>query len=65
MVMGWKDGLDVRTLASKLARLSSNPDPAINCHPGISQAGSFVNMCAVPWIDIKLASHLPALVVGR
>ena len=36
---GWLDGLEVRTLTSKLLSLGSNPEPAINCQPGVSQAG--------------------------
>ena len=30
---------EVGTLASKLSILDLNPDPAINCHPVVSQAG--------------------------
>ena len=44
----------VSTFASKMSRLGLNPDPAINCHPSVSQAGPFINVCAVPRIDIKL-----------
>ena len=36
---GWQDGLEVCTLISKLSSLGLNPDPAINCHPGVPQAG--------------------------
>ena len=32
---GWQDGLDVCTLASELSSLGSNPDLAINGHPGV------------------------------
>ena len=39
---------------SKLSSLGLNPDPAINCHLGVSQAGWFINVCAVPWMDVKL-----------
>jgi len=31
-----------------LCSLDLNPDPAINCHPGVSQVGWFINVCAVP-----------------
>ena len=34
----WQGGLEVRTLASKSSSLGSNPDAAINCHSGVSQA---------------------------
>ena len=34
-LIGWPR---VRTLASKLSSLGLNPDPAINWHPGVSQA---------------------------
>ena len=30
-----REGLEVRTLAYKLASLGWNPDPAINCHPDV------------------------------
>ena len=39
---GWYDGrdsLEVRTLASKPSSLGLNPDTAVNCRPGASQAG--------------------------
>ena len=56
---GWQDGLEVLTLFSKLSSLGLNPGPCINYHPGVSQAGSFINVCAVPRMDVKL-SILPA-----
>ena len=36
--LGWQDGLEGCTLASKLSSLGSNPDAAINCHPGVSKS---------------------------
>ena len=39
--MGWQDGQELCPLALKLCILGLNPDPAINCHPVVSQAGSF------------------------
>ena len=36
---GLQDGLSVRTLTVKLSSLGLNPDPAINCHPSVLQAG--------------------------
>ena len=36
---GWQDGLEVRTLTSKLSSLGFNHDRAINCHPGVLQVG--------------------------
>jgi len=39
LIWGWQDGLEVRSLTSKLFSLGSNLDPAINCHLGVSQAG--------------------------
>ena len=44
-----QDGLEVCTLSS---------------NPSDSQAGWFINVCAVPWMDVKRMSHLPALVCG-
>ena len=32
-----------------------NLDPALKYHPGISQAGRFINECAIPQMDVKLA----------
>ena len=37
--VGWQDGLEVHTFASKLSSLGLNLDPAINWHLGVSQAG--------------------------
>ena len=62
LVCGWEDGLEVCTLASELSSLGFNPDPtischlkpAMNCHPGVSQAGLFINVCAIPWMVVKL-----------
>ena len=48
----------------KPSSLGLNPDPAINCHPGVSQAGWFINVCAVPRMDVKCVSRLPAFVGG-
>ena len=59
---GWQYGLEVRTLASNL--LSLGPEPAINCHPGVSQAGWFINVSPFSWMDVKWVSHLPAFVGG-
>ena len=50
----WQDGLEVRTLTSKLSSLGLNPDPAINYHPGVSQAGRFILLWAFPRMDVKL-----------
>ena len=36
---GEQDSLEVRTLTCKLSSLGMNPKAAINCHPGVSQAG--------------------------
>ena len=38
---------------SKLSRKGSNPDPPMDCHPGVSQAGWFINVCAVSLMDMK------------
>ena len=48
LAQGWQDGLTVCTLASKLSHLGLNPDPAINCHPSISQAGWWINVWGHP-----------------
>ena len=50
---------------TKLSGLGLNPDLAINCHHIASQAGRFINVCAIPWMDVNWASHLPAFVGGR
>ena len=63
--LGWKDGLGIRTLTTKLSSLGSNPDPARNCHPGVSQEGWFINVRVIPRMDVKRASPLSALVSGR
>ena len=47
-------------MASKPSRLGSDPDPAIDSHPGVSQARRFVNVCAVPRMAVKRASRLLA-----
>ena len=57
---GWPEGTH-----TKLSSLSLNPDQAINCHPGVSQAGKFIDACAVSQMDDKLLYHLRALVCGR
>jgi len=54
IAQGSQDGLAVCTLTYKLSSLGLNRDPAINHHPGVSQAGRFISACAVPRIDIKL-----------
>ena len=36
LMAGWLRRMHTR---SKLSSLGLNPDPAINCHPGVSQAG--------------------------
>ena len=46
--IGWQDNLDVRTLASQLFSPGLNLDQDINCHPGVSQVGRFINVCAIP-----------------
>ena len=38
----------------KLSSEGLNPNPAINRHPGISQAGWLLNVCAIPPMDDKL-----------
>ena len=38
----------------KLSSLGLNPDPAINCHSGVSQAGWFISACAALEMDVKL-----------
>ena len=53
-LVGWQDGQEVRTLTSKLSRLGWTHDPALNCHPSVSQAGWYINTCAIPGMDIKL-----------
>ena len=63
-LLGCQNGLEVGTLPSKLSSLRLNPNPAINRHPSVSQAGRFINACAVPRMDVKRASRLPALVGG-
>jgi len=50
--------LVVRTLASQLSSLGLNPDRAINCHPGVSQAGRFIIVCAVK-LDVTSAGIPP------
>ena len=42
------------TLASELAILGLNPDPAISCQPGGLQAGRLINGYVVPRMYIKL-----------
>ena len=37
-------------------------DPAINCHPGVSQAGWFISVCAIPRMDVKWVFCLPGLI---
>ena len=49
----WQCGQEVDTLTCKLSNLGSNLDPAINCHPSVSQVGWFINGCAVPQMDVK------------
>jgi len=52
---------------SKLSSHGLNPNPAINCHSSVSQAGWFISVCAVPQMDVKLGvtsfgiSPLPSL----
>ena len=36
---GWKVVTEVRIFTSNLSSLDSNHDPALNCQPGVSQAG--------------------------
>ena len=50
----WKDVREVYTLVSKLAGLDCHPDSAMNCHPGVSQTGGFIHVCAVLRMDVKL-----------
>ena len=45
--------LELCILPTKLSSLGLNPDPAINCHPGVSQAGWFINVCTVHPMDVK------------
>ena len=51
---GGKNSLKVCTLTAELSRLGLNPNTAINCHPDVFQAGSFIKVCAVPQRDVKL-----------
>ena len=44
---GWEDGREICTLTSKLSSLGLNLSAAINCHPSVSQAGQFINVCAI------------------
>ena len=41
---GWPGG--ICRLASKMSRLRLNVGPAINCHPGVLQAGRGIDVCA-------------------
>ena len=43
--------------------LGSILGPAINWHPGVSQAGYVINMCAIRWKDMK-PQDPPVLLVG-
>ena len=52
--MGLQDGLEVCTFASELSSLGLNFGPATNSHPGVSQAGRGINVCAVPRMDATL-----------
>ena len=52
-VEGWQDSQEVCALASELSSLGLNPDPAINCHPGVSHAGQGSNVCAINLVDVK------------
>ena len=56
-------GIEVGILHSQLSNLGSNLDPDINCHPGVSPAGRFINVCAVTQM-LNWVSCLPALVGG-
>ena len=53
-ILGWQDDLEVCTLPSELSSLGSNPDPAINCHPGVSQAGRFIDARVFSRMDVEL-----------
>ena len=53
--MSRQDGLDVRILTSEVSSLGSSLEPGINSHPGVSQAGQGINVCAVPQVDFKLS----------
>jgi len=69
-------GRKVVTAVSKLFSLGSNLEPAKNCHSVVSQATRFINVCAVPrmdvghpiyrhWmVDIK-SKFLPQLLLGE
>ena len=37
-ILGWQDNLEGHALVSELSSLGLNLGPAINCHPGLSQA---------------------------
>ena len=41
--------MEVRTLSPE------NPDEAINCHSGVSQAVRGTDVSAVDWMDVNLA----------
>ena len=49
-----KISYDPLCLGLTLSSLGLNPNPAINCHPGVSPAGWFINVCAIPWIYVEL-----------
>ena len=41
-------------ITSKMSSMGLTLGPAIHCHPGVSQAGWFMNVCAVHRKDVKL-----------
>ena len=52
-----RPNLEICTLATELSSLCLNLDSAVNCHPGVSQAGRGINVCAAPRSGMKL--HFP------
>ena len=61
----WQDGLEVRTLASRLSSLGSIPDPAINCQSVFHRQGdSSIRVPSLRW-TLNRASILPAFVGGH
>ena len=54
-LVGWHDILEVCTAHStELSHRSLNLEPAINCHPGVSQAAQGVDVRAVRRKDVHL-----------
>ena len=54
LTSGWKDDGEVWTITSELSSLDLHLGLAINYHPGVSQEGWDINVCAIPQMDVKL-----------